>query len=269
MENKILISNNEYHANEAIGSTVLKAITQKSVIHALENPFVENESSIIGSALHCYYLTRENFDLEYIVSPKFDRRTKAGKADFAEFQEKADGKTVINEEQFELIKGMNETISTHETAKSMLTGGESEFSYFTKDEETGLTLKCRPDHVNKDALIDLKTARDASYKGFQKACGNLSYHVQAAFYLDVYNKANGTNLKEFYFIVVENTAPFAVAVYHLDELAIEHGRMAYVKALKTLAEYKKESTSKEFKRSKYMYGEGITALDLPPWAFTA
>jgi exodeoxyribonuclease VIII len=267
MENKVLMSNKDYHAAEGIGSTLLKGISSKTIIHALENPFEETDASILGGALHCHVLTPETFESEYIVSPNCDRRTKAGKDIYSSFLAMAEGRQVISQDDFDTIKGMTSALLEHESASYMLKGGEAEFSYFTKCPKTEMTLKCRPDYVNKNTLIDIKTARDASYSGFSKACGNFFYHLQAAFYLDVYNMATGSNLKEFYFVVVENTAPFAVATYKLDELAIEHGRVLYTRALERLAEYRNEEKQGTVKKQKYMYGEGILTLCLPTWAY--
>jgi len=264
---KILMNNKDYHASEAVGSTILKSIASKTVIHAIENPFVENEASILGSALHCKVLNPETFDEEFIVSPKFDRRTKAGKEGYAEFQEKAQGKSVLNIDQFELVEGMARAIFDHGTAKRVLTGGEAEFSYFTKFEGVDMELKCRPDYVNENVLIDVKSCRDASPAEFSRACANFNYHIQAAFYLDVYNKVMETKIKDFYFLVVENTSPHAVAIYKLDEESIELGRVQYRQALGKLSEYLKESKTGEIKKQKLMYGELIKELSLPSWAF--
>lgn len=266
---KVLMSNKDYHAAQGEGSTLLKAIDSKSVIHAIENPFVENDASIMGGALHAKLLMPESLEAEFIVCPKMDKRTKAGKEAFAQFQEQAVGKSIISEDNMGLVDGMAKAIVGHDLANKMLSNGEAEFSYFTECKETGLGLKCRPDYVNKDALIDLKSARDASPREFAKAIANFKYHIQAAYYLDVYNAANGTDIKDFYFVVVENSAPFAVAVYKLDELAIEHGRERYKKALRALAEFRKDVEANSMNRQKYMYGEGITELQLPNWAFTA
>ena len=198
-----------------------------------------------------------------------DRRTKAGKETWAAFEEMAGDKTILNEEQMEAINGMKNSIFQHESASAMLKGGEAEFAYFATCPETGLTLKCRPDYVNKGALIDLKSARDASLKGFSKAAVDLAYHVQAAFYLDVYNLATGQDLREFYFIVAENAAPYGCAVYKLGDEEIDYGRMLYKNALKNLKQYLDEKGQSQVSRQKYLYGEDIKTLTFPNWAFGA
>ncbi|MBC96427.1 MAG: hypothetical protein CME63_01650 [Halobacteriovoraceae bacterium] len=234
---KKLMSNSEYHSNEAIGSTLLKGIHSKTVLHAINKKFEETPSLILGSATHAAILEPETFKKEYAVAPKVDRRTKEGKAMWASFVAESNGKTVLTEDQSLVVDSISHSVLSHPVAKKVLTGGESESSYFAQDEKTGLMLKCRPDYVNGGALIDLKTTRDASFEGFSKQIGQLGYHLQAAFYLDVFNKANGTDFKDFFFVAVENVAPYGVAVYQLDEAHIDAGRAAYRAALDQYAEY--------------------------------
>ena len=256
----------EYHEDKAIGSTTLKAIAQKSVVHALSQTITQSESMALGSALHTLILDPETFSSEFLVAPKVDKRTKAGREEWAKFQEAAQGKTIINEEQLETVNGMARNILSHTEASKFLSGGEAEASYFAECPETGLMLKCRPDFVNKNSLIDLKTTRDASISGFSKACANFYYHVQAAFYLDVYELATGIKPDDFRFIAVENSAPYAVATYIFDSRDLDFGRELYKKALRDLKEYIDEKPETPH---KFMYGEETRNLTLPAWAYGA
>lgn len=259
---KTLEASKIYHSKPDIGSTILKKVASKSVLHAMKEERKESAALDLGSALHCAVLEPEKFASEFLVSPKFDRRTKEGKAAAAEFEAKAQGKTVIDAEQMEAVEAMKTSILSHEIAKGMLTGGEAEYSYYAKDPTTGLLLKTRPDYKNAGALIDLKTCQDASREGFIKACINFGYALQAAFYLDVYNLATGENLTEFFFVAVESSAPHAVACYKMGETEINLGREQYKKALKALAEFKKDET----KILDFGYEKKIQEIQFPMWA---
>lgn len=265
---KILETGDKYHANkEAIGSSMLKKIASKSLLHALAEEREETPALILGSAIHTAILEPEKFSSEFSVAPKCDRRTKEGKEIFAAFEAASVGKTILTDDQNQQINGIREAVLSHEIVSMMLRGGEAEYSYYVKDEDTGLTLKCRPDYHNKGALIDLKTCQDASYEGFSKAIGNFGYHIQAAYYLDVFNKSQGTNYKEFFFIAVESKAPYAVAVYRLDENQIDYGRMAYKKALQKLADFKNSGNSIEDLKALRKYGYPLEIIDIqvPYW----
>lgn len=259
---KKLMNNNEYHSHEAIGSSILKKIAQKSLLHAIKEERKESDALNLGSAIHCAILEPEKFNQEFLVMPKIDGRTKEGKALKAEFEIKAQGKTLLTEDQLEQVKGMLSSIHAHEIARGMLTGGEAEYAYFAKDLATGLMLKTKPDYKNAGALIDLKTCQDASREGFIRACITFNYALQAAFYLDVYNLATGENLTEFFFVAVESSAPYAVATYKMGEVEINVGREQYKKALRQLAEFKKDET----KILDYGYEKKIIEIQFPIWA---
>jgi len=266
---KQLLSNKDYHAHAAIGSTTLKAICKTSVLHAMERPFNPSAAMILGTAVHTAIFEPETFVDEYLVSPKFDRRTKAGKEGYANFQEMALCKTVINDEQMSVIGSMKQSIMSHPIANTMITGGDAELSFFTTCPETGLELKCRPDYVKDGALIDLKTCQDASARGFAKSCADLMYHVQAAFYLDVYNLKNGATFNEFYFLAVESSAPHGIGIYKLETEAIEYGRIQYKEALRKLKEYLIAKELGEIDRHAFSYSNEIININLPAWVYNA
>jgi hypothetical protein len=263
---KLLQKNQDYHASNAIGSSILKKIASKSLAHALTQEFNQTDAMILGSAIHAAILEPETFKEEFVFSPKFDRRTKVGKEAAALFEEQAQGKTILTEDKKEIINGVIKSLNSHRVAKGMLSGGEAEYSYYHVDEETGLTLKCRPDYANHGALIDLKTCQDASHDGFMRACFNLGYHIQAAFYLDVYNKANGTNLNEFFFLAVETSSPYAINTFKMGDVEISLGRQQYRKALNQLAGFKKNGERLEdLLAPQFGYGESIKSLEFPVW----
>jgi hypothetical protein len=218
---------------------------------------------ILGSAIHCAILDPERFGTDFVVSPKFDKRTTVGKTALNEFARLSEGKTVIDSDMADKVIGIRNSIMSHPIAKEMLSGGEAEYSYYSTDIMTGLKTKCRPDYHNGGALIDLKTTNDASYEGFARQIGNLGYHLQAAFYLDVFNQSQETNYKDFFFVAVENTAPYAVAIYRLDQEQIEHGRIAYKSAITKLNEYLKSGETSEERRSKIaQFGYPAEIIDI-------
>lgn len=252
---KTIMSSADYHAISAISSSLLKCIHRKTVRHALTEEFVETPQMLLGRVAHSLLLEPEAFEDEFSVLPKIDRRTKEGKAIYKAFEDKSINKTIITQETYDKAKEITRSVLGHDIARAMLAGGEGEYSYIIEDEETGITRKCRPDYLNGEAVIDIKTTSDASYEGFAKQIGSLGYHLQAAFYLDVLNKSEDKKFSEFYFIAVENKAPYAVAVYKLDETHISAGRDAYKESekryLKYLKDVKDHGEEKALSRSGY------------------
>ena len=64
---------------------------------------------LIGSGLHEIILEPELFKTNYAVCPDVDRRTKQGKEDYAKFVETAVGKTVLFQNEMDMIVQMAET----------------------------------------------------------------------------------------------------------------------------------------------------------------
>jgi exodeoxyribonuclease VIII len=82
--------------------------------------------------------------------------------------------------------------------------------------------------------VDLKTTQDL--RDFAKSAANYRYHVQAAFYTDVFEWATGKQLTGFEFLAVEKDAPNASRIFVLDTPSFDYGRKLYREALNTYAE---------------------------------
>ena len=87
----------EYHSKPGISKTKLWRIIEKSpqwFKYCADNPPEFNSPALMfGAALHKAVLEPDGFGDEYIVAPKFDRRTKDGKAAYAAFEMSLAGRT--------------------------------------------------------------------------------------------------------------------------------------------------------------------------------
>lgn len=76
--------------------------------------------------------------------------------------------------------------------------------------DDGVPCKARIDGLklmdNEAIVLELKSTRDASYKGFQRQLANLGYHVSAAHYVSGVLAATGI-APEFYFLAQEKEPP--------------------------------------------------------------
>lgn len=255
------ISNNEYHSGDGVSKTSLDKIA-KSPAHYLHHLSHKSESTPamdIGTATHTLILEPEKFDDEIAVLPDgIDRRTKAGKAAYAEFQEVSAGKVIIKADEFDAIQRMRDAVMAHPSAAQLLTGGIAEQSAYWVDEDTGMLCRCRPDFTVGRVLLDLKTTDDASPVAFGRSAAKYRYEVQGAFYLDGMNAA-GANIDEFAFIVVEKKPPYAVAVYVMEPDHFDAGRIKYNNDLATLKDAVESDSYKG-------YGDEPQPLLLPKWA---
>jgi hypothetical protein len=190
-----------------------------------------------------------------------DRRTKAGKESYAAFEAAAAGKTVITADDAEVVMAMGRSIMRHPGA-AMLLGlpGKAETTHMWTDANYGVECKCRPDWLTDDGsiMVDLKTTRDASPRGFMRSIADYRYHVQAGWYLNGVEQATGKRPDQFIFICVESTAPYAVAVYAADEVMTDRG---YEQAMKDLGKLAVCRAADNWPS----YSDQIETISLPGW----
>ena len=261
------MDNTAYHAHPAVSKSHLDLIA-RSPLHYwaryLDPDRITPEPSPqmrLGTALHTHVLELSRWDEEIAVAPAMDRRTKAGKEAWQAFQDDAAGKTVITADDAEQVMAMGRAVMRHPAA-AMLLGlpGKAETTHMWTDASTGLECKCRPDWLTDDGsiVVDLKTTKEASPRGFKQSVANFAYHKQAAWYLHGLEQATGKRPDQFIFICVESTAPYAVAVYAADAEMIERGHDQAMRDLAKLAVCKAADHWPS-------YSEQIETLSLPGW----
>lgn len=219
-------TNEEYHSGEGVSKSDLDLIhaCPEKYRYKKDHPGDDQTPALLfGSAVHKLILEPEGFYDEYAVFPDCDKRTKDGKAMYHNFLDRLNGRTEIAESDLAVMLSMRDAVMQHSKARTLLTGGVTETSYYWKDLRTGTLCKCRPDKVNRGYIIDLKTTADASPEGFEKSMMKYRYHVQAAWYLRGYEAATGIKPEGFIFIAVEKKPPFSVAVYLCGDVTAEIG----------------------------------------------
>ncbi|VEJ54587.1 PD-(D/E)XK nuclease-like domain-containing protein [Pragia fontium] len=224
------ISNEGYHADEAIGSTSVKAISV-SPANLYFNPFKGSKQAKIGTAIHAALLEPNVFERDFILDETINSR--ASKA-YKELAEVANEEFIFIGNEVETINRMIEASKLNEDFMDyMNTPGKSEVSMFTTCPETGLKLKCRFDRISDHLSypLDVKSCNDASERGFSVAFGKFHYHVQAAFYLYVLKLVTGRDLNQFCFFAQENKPPYRNCMYYIGEDSLELGRKTMMTAL--------------------------------------
>ena len=221
------IPNEDYHSGPGISSSVVKSMGKSPAYCWANNLDPErtrstNPAFILGTQTHTAILEPEKFWDENIMSPDADKRTKAGKAIWADFYENQGSRVEIKPEAYEQMLKMHEAVYAHPVAGDMLRGDlDIEESGYWLDERTGLLCKYRPDARSDEYVIDVKTAQDGSLDGFSRSCANFGYFNSASWYLDGEAACRGVDHKRFIWIVVEKTHPFQVSVYYACPLSLE------------------------------------------------
>jgi len=238
----IIESNEVYHANDAISHSKLELFRRRPISYyrrfvgkTLARPEA-TEAFRIGSAAHCAVLEPDTFWARYALRPEgIDRRTKDGKAAFAEFEAENVGKVIIGSDELGDVREMAAAVAHHPLASQLLAAGKPELSWRVEP-VGGLALQCRTDWFNpygcelsggRPYVADLKTVESLdsdAFRNFERACFSFGYHRQAGFYLPLITEITGSPVFDFFFVAVEKAEPFGVAVYRLSDAAIARGQ---------------------------------------------
>jgi len=254
------LSNKEYHSSKGISKTGLDLIHKSPdeynyfKTHAREIPPTLQKIFDLGSFTHSLILEPEKTASEFVKGIKVDKRTKAGKLEWAEFVESSDGMIVIDPKDYELATLMSKSVQSHEIAKEMLKNGKAETSIFA--EEYGTLLKIRPDWITGNTIVDVKTV--SSLAEFEKSILNHRYYVQAYFYRKVARLA-GLDIKEFKFLAVSKSLPIQTAIYTLSADYLRTGRIECEKDLSTYR------TCLDFNHFGYVGDTDEIIVNKPAW----
>lgn len=229
------ISNSDYHADPAIGSTSIKAISV-SPANLYFNPFKGSKSAHIGTAIHAALLEPDLFKREFLMmASTADRRSSEYKAALTDYE----ASNILVGQEASTVSRMIETARMNDDfVDYMRSPGHSEVSIFATCDITGLPLKCRFDRLSESYSypLDVKSCSDATPRGFSQAFGKFHYHIQAAFYLHVLRLATGKEVDEFCFFAIENKAPHRNCMYYIGEESLEAGRKAMVAGLEKISQ---------------------------------
>lgn len=197
----------------------------------------------------------------YTTSPFDSYRSKEAQA--WKEQQIEQGVAILSQEKLETAKRIAESVMRSKAVAPLLAHGKSQvacFAPWNKVMRKGLIDRA-PDDIM--ALIDLKTtARGASKDDFARRIWEFSYHVQAAYYVDLWSAThpNETEPRQFVFIAVETDPPYGVGVYALDNASIQLGRATYSRWLDRFEECASNDQWPGYG------GDDIEFIELPGWA---
>jgi len=260
------LTNAEYHAHPAVGHSALdefRASRKRYKARYIDKTLVTEptEAMTLGSLFHTMTVEPHRTDELYAVAPVCDRRTKDGKAAWAEFCSNSIGKTVVAADTFKQASDMVAALFANDTARELIeSAGPVEESQFWVCPETGLQCKSRPDKQVSDIafLVDLKSCVDATPAGFAKSAASYGYDRQAAWYSWGHELLHGVR-PNFVFIAVEKNAPFEVGIYELSSADTDRAREQNRSALRALA------NCIETGQWEPQHARKIVELSLPRW----
>lgn len=235
-----------------LSASALKAFA-KSPNHYLQyvtEERTQSEAALLGSLVHCMVLEPGKLDEKYTKAPDVDRRTKEGKATWAEFVALSAGKETVKADMWRQALDVALAVR-REVEMFRIEDGNGRAEVKTEGELFGVPFLGFIDYEKPEAIFDLKTTQDASPQAFQREAYNYGYHIQAT----VYRLLTG---KRFFWIAAEKTAPFNVQVYQQSEQAFERTAQLVERLVN---EWKRW----DGKPQGYNVPE-VCTLDLPSWA---
>lgn len=194
-----------------------------------DHPEEPTPALIFGQLVHKATLEPETLMDEFAVAPNVDRRTKAGKEEYAAWLETVGDKTIVSADDWLKAADMI-SAQWRSPFVARLLDGEHEQAYFWTDELTGELCKVRVDCLTQiesngkvqPVIVDYKTTTDASSDAFMRQAVNLGYDFQAAMYCDGVADVIGEK-PLFVFIAQEKTAPYAINIMQADPVFIQRG----------------------------------------------
>ncbi len=231
-------SNQAYFQQPGVSSHALLEL-QRSPLHCwakyLNPDRVDGEPTAalrFGTLVHALALTPETFGDEFVLADSLNRRTQAGQAAYAALA--ATGQRVVSRAEYAAALEIVQAIQRHPVAGTLFKTGAPEKILTVEREPPRWPLKGRLDWLApQPAIVELKTATDASREGFLRAVYRYGYHLSAAYYRRLVSQTTGTpeTAIPHTFVVVETQRPYAVAVYSSSERLLAEGRVLWETAL--------------------------------------
>lgn len=224
------ISDADYHADPALSSTGAKDLVHCPAIYRerRDTPRVKDAFDF-GHVAHRLLLGK---GAEIAVYP--DDCLGANGAvntntarEFAKTA-RAQGRTPIKPDDYAKAQLMVQRVREHAEIGPIFATGIAEQSAWTRDPDTGVMLRCRPDWLTdttdgQPVIVDLKTtAGDTHEWALSKVIADRGYHQSAAFYLDVMAALDVHAV--FVLVFVSKEPPHQVRAVTLPAAALDRGR---------------------------------------------
>jgi exodeoxyribonuclease VIII len=220
-----------------------------------------SKAMLLGTMAHLAVLEPSKLDGAFVEKPEgIDFRTKLGK----EWKESVGSMPVLDQDEARAVRGIRDSIAAHSAARELLADCDTEVALFG-EHRTGLQIKGRVDALKvandmECVICDVKTtSAGADYGTFSRQAASLNYHVSAAWYCHLAG-LNGLPPARFYWIAVETSAPYAVAVYEIHPDALDLGVGLMNDALGLIAQCEDDGIWPG-------YAPEVQCLNLPSWVY--
>lgn len=249
----------DYSEIGAVNYSALKAMAVSPLYYryCLVRQRADTAAFALGRAVHAAILQPDVFAKRFVAYSGPVRRGKGWEA----FKLAHEGDEVLTSADLALAKVCRDSALSHPMAGRILRKvqpWQTEMVLVWKDAETGIQCKGRLD-ATPGRVLELKTAKDISERGFGRSAAQFGYVGQIAFYHDAL-VARGDTPELPIIIAIQTAPPYDCAVYEVQPEQLTAGREFYRGLLRKLVECER---SDEWPG----VGDGVNPLWLPSWAY--
>lgn len=224
----------QYHRHPALSSTGVRSLlpeykgSPKKFRWAQTHPYTSRTFDV-GHAIHTKVLGVGAGIITYPeehLTPSGNPSTKKETVLWEDEQRKA-GFTIVSPGDALKVEAMAEAVLAHDTARPLFeVATHREVSVFADID--GVPVRARFDALSDETRngvygIDLKSTDDATPHGFTRSVAKWGYDVQEAHYKATYQAAQGRPIDQFFFVAVEKSGPYEVAVLQIEPFWVDMG----------------------------------------------
>lgn len=224
MLNWVKLSDEEYHSRPEISFHGLMDCL-KSYEHYQTSRQTKKETAAMrfGTLAHLMALEPLEFKRRVKVSPKFDKRTKDGKAGYEAFcAALSPSDLVVDEDDYNRLMGMRAKLDEAMLDPNLawifqeIERVEEALFFEMQIGDTVIDCRMKPDAVGTTFILDYKTTQDASIEGFWKTVKSYNYDLQLYFYQYAESLVSGKK-KQLIILAQETEAPYEFQFHAINE----------------------------------------------------
>lgn len=233
------IPDHVYHASPGLSQSKMYdlSISPWHYKKFCERPKEQTDEMKFGTMVHMAVFEPDKFDQTYYVKKlQKDFGVSAdGKKAYKEWVSSVEGMESVTQLRMDRAKEMRDALHAHDMFCTLCEGAAFEVAAYAKIQE--IWCRGKADIVNPDLgiIADLKTTTDVSAHGFSATVEG-GYNVQAAHYLDLFNRIQPEIADAFVFVAIEKKYPYAIQIFAADDDVLKAGYRKRNKLLSTFKE---------------------------------
>lgn len=242
------MSNSQYHGLRGVywSSSDFKYMYATSPAHFYAKYFSGQapekkvtDKMLLGSLVHCLFLTPQAFKEDFYVVPDLDRRTKVGKEAYEKAMIEAGSRQIVSNDMVDKAGAIVEAM--RKKFYPWMSSYQAEVSGFWRCPFSQLWMRFRADALMQDTLIEVKTTDSAKPSDFERHCFNMNYDLSAAHYVEGLRQL-GHEIKQVVFLVVETEPPYVCERFLFGESFMQVGHDKWLDSVTKLERGLKENS---------------------------